>query len=227
MVRSRSCPHASLINAISKRHMAEHIFAFADRQCPAEWAAATATDTNVEKDDGLDEDGAIAGGNGYRGRWRLPLPASDYCLMALLYPVACAAPMEGLELTTLRQYNAALANANPTPIKCYRVRVRGKTWTPKDNCADVRTVHRRTSLLRIQSSDRRLLRGGRVETFERHTYGVVEHFLLRDGPNGKTALASLRLVCSRHDATGSTASPIRSGGWKYFPRMMGCVATLP
>jgi len=206
MVRSRSRPHASLANAISKRHRSELILALANGNCPAEWAAAIGADAVVAEDDaGAQKGGApgincnayygVGGGSAeesgsYGMRWRLPLPRDEDCAVTLLPPVSGASELYGEQLTALQQFDATLADANPTPIKFLRVLLRNKAIVDaRDNQPHMRAARRRTSLLRVQSSDRRLLRNGRVETFERRTYGVVEHFLLCDRPGGVTALA--------------------------------------
>jgi len=221
MVRSRSRPHASLTNALTKKHQAELICSFFNANCPAEWAAATGAG---EDGGSVDDNGAVdtggggdGGGHGHGLRWKMPLPNAEDCAVTLLPPVGGAHELVGEELAALRNYDAALADAHPTPVKLYKVQLRGKAIVDaKDNRADLRAARRRTSLLQIRSSDRRLLRGGRVETFERRTYGVVEHFLLCDGPGGVTALAFLRLVCSRRDPTGKYGIPDEVRGMDVF-----------
>ena len=233
MVRSRSRPHASLVNAISKRHSSELILAFANGKCPAEWAAAIGADAVVAEVDADAQDGGGPGDNcnvndgdgggsaedsgSYGRRWRLPLPSEEDCAVILLPPVSGASELDGEQLTALQQFDATLADANPTPIKFFRVLLRNKAIVDaRDNQPHMRAARRRTSLLRVQSSDRRLLRGGRVETFERRTYGVVEHFLLCDRPGGVTALAFLRLVCSRQDPAGRYGIPDEVRGMDVF-----------
>jgi len=231
LVGSRSQPHSSLVNAIAKRHRAELLEAYALRMCPGDWEAATGQ--TVGDEGGTDAD------DGGDGRWRRSLPDGEVTEVTLLHPVKPIMELAGAELVALRQYKEELARDDMTTFKCYRAALRdGTVITAGDGDVDETANRRRTSLLRVQSSDRRQLRNGTEETFLRRTYGVVEHFLLCEGSGGVTALAYVRLVRSRSDRTGRYGIPdeVRGmhafsdyeGTWRYVDVMsildsVGCI----
>ena len=159
----------------------------AEDDADAQDGGAPGDNCNVYYGDG---GGSAEESGSYGRRWRLPLPSDEDCAVTLLPPVSGASELYGEQLTALLQFDATLTDAHPTPIKVFRVLLRNKAIVDvRDNQPHMRAARRRTSLLRVQSSDRRLLRGGRVETFERRPYGVVENFLLCDRPGGVTAFA--------------------------------------
>jgi len=192
MIRSRSRPHEALVQAMEQHNRAELLLAFATRECPDEWAAAAGT----------------VGGAAPPRRWELPLPNADATDITVLRPIDKPQELHGAELVALRRHHEAVADADPTPRKFYRLELtRGAIINARDSLPQDGTDRRRTSLVRIQSSARRRAPNGGVETYRLATYGLVQHFLLCQGPTGLVALAFVRSIVSQRDPTGLYGIP--------------------
>ena len=202
LTRSRSAPHKALVNAVARRQRAELLAGFAARECQGDWDAALG-------DEAPGQDGAAA--------WSVPLPESGGVEATLLRPVLAPCALHGVELDALLKYDAGVAAANGNPTKCFRLRLRGgAVINARDSDNRGAVTRRRTSLVRVLSSDRRRRRDGTVETFERHTFGLVRHFLLCGSPGARIGLAFVQLVCSRADVTGRFGIPDHVRGMDVF-----------
>jgi len=108
-----------------------------------------------------------------------------------------------VELEALKRHNLALAEADSTPRKCYRLRlydgtvIRSPESVVLSGCAS-----RRTSMVQVKSSDRRLRRNRTIQGFEAVTYGLVLHFLVCREYSGLVARAYVQNVTSRRDPAG-------------------------
>lgn len=200
MIGSRSKPHQSLVNALAKRQRAELLEAFASRMCPDHWRAATG---QYGRDAIADPVGGVEADDGAGGRWRFPVLDGDVVALTLLHPVEPCMDLVGAQFAALQRHDAELVADGTTTRKCYRMEMRdGTVVRAGDTDMGEDCDRRRTSLVRVQSSDRRQSHGRAVETVSLSTYGVVEHFLLCEGPARLTAVAYIRLVRSRRDPRG-------------------------
>lgn len=177
---------------MQQRDCAVLLQTFASRECPEDWAVAEGTVVR----------GAAA------LTWELPLPSTDAAEIMVLRPIDKCQELHGAELAELRRYNAALADAGPTPRKFYRLKLAGGAGINAcDSLPQEDTDHPRTSLVRIQSSTRRRAGNGTVETFLWAAYGFVRHLILCQGPTGPVALAYVQLIISQRDRTGRYGIP--------------------
>lgn len=202
LTRSRSAPHKALVNAASRRQRAELLAGFAARECQGDWDAALG-------DEAPGQDGAAA--------WSVPLPDSGGVEATLLRQVLAPCALHGVELHALLKYDAGDAAADGNPTQCFRLRLRGgAVINARDSNNRGAVTRRRTSLVRVLSSDRRRRRDGTVETFERLTFGLVRHFLFCGGPGARIGLAFVQLLCSRAHVTGRFGIPDHVRGMDVY-----------
>jgi len=210
LIHSHSHPSANLTNAVTRRVQAELVSSFGQNHLPAEWAAATGKSPRRD----TAPRGCVrlpAGDAGDEWRWTI----------SLLPPRCKEMQLTGAELTAMR---AALAAEGvdevPTSIlamKCFLLKLTSvKIAGSKPMGSDSIEHRRRNYLLRIDSTERRRRRDGRVVDVPVTTYGAVLHYALVFVDGRARAFAYVARVKSTEDRAGRSGCPATRFGIDCF-----------
>jgi len=210
LFHSHSHPSANLTGALTRRVQAELVSSFGQTHLPAEWAAATGKSP----------------GRHTAPRACVRLPAGDAgderrWTISLLPPRCKEMQLAGAELTAMR---AALAaeGVNEVPasilaVKYFRLKLTsGKSSGTKPVGSDSIEHRRRNYLLRINSTERRRRRDGRVVDVPVTTYGAVLHYALVFVDGRAMAFAYVARVKSTADRAGRSGYPATRFGIDCF-----------
>jgi len=210
LIHSHSHPSANLNGAVTRRIEAELVTSFGETYLPAEWAAATGKKPRRE---GTPRGSLLvpAGEAGNEMEWTV----------SLLPPRCAAAPLFGAELTAMRTALAVEEVADvPSSIlamKYFRLKLAsGEIAGSKPVGTDSAKHRRRNYLLRIDSTEKRRRRDGRVVDVPVTTYGAVLHYAVVYVDGRPMAFAYVARVKSARDRAGRSGYPAQKWGIDCF-----------